>query len=201
MFSLKCLFTLVVCGKTVRRYTDVRLIRTTLFVTLVANIDSAHVAANVPNTRAELEETVPCSRISAGGGACLASLLALALISAPLSANAAELQRVSPANIAIDRYDNLLTRVEPVLSFAEVAVADARRQPELNIPVTDTELSEQSSKIVDEYRRACHALAIAQRNLEDATMRRSFYDLPSADLATCIGPIFQTWLSVRKERK
>ncbi|WP_160164929.1 hypothetical protein, partial [Trueperella pyogenes] len=109
-----------------------------------------------------------------GGGACLASLLALALVSAPLSANAAELQRVSPANIAIDRYGNLLTRVEPLFSFAEVAVADARRQPELNIPVTDTELSEQSSKIVDEYRRACRALAIAQRNLEDATMRRSF---------------------------
>ncbi|AZR06980.1 hypothetical protein QEV69_03875 [Trueperella pyogenes] len=67
-----------------------------------------------------------------------------------------------------------MTRVEPLFSFAEVAVADARRQPELNIPVTDTELSEQSSKIVDEYRRACRALAIAQRNLEDATMRRSF---------------------------
>ncbi|WP_143605640.1 hypothetical protein [Trueperella pyogenes] len=140
----------------------------------MANIDSAQVAANVPNTRAELEETVPCSRISAGG-ACLASLLALALVSAPLPVNAAELQRVSPANIAIDRYDNLLTRVEPLFSFAEVAVADARLQPELNIPVTDTELSEQSSKIVDEYRRACRALAIAQRNLEDATMRRSFF--------------------------
>ncbi|WP_461186364.1 hypothetical protein [Trueperella pyogenes] len=174
MFSLKCLFTLVVCGKTYGGYTDVRLIRTTLFVTLVANIDSAQVAANVPNTRAELEETVPYSRISAGGGACLASLLASALVSAPLSANAAELQRVSPANIAIDRYDNLLTRVNPLLSFAEVAVADARQQPELNILVTDKELSEPNPKIVDEYRRACRALAIAQRNLEDATMRRSF---------------------------
>ncbi|AJC70379.1 hypothetical protein [Trueperella pyogenes] len=67
-----------------------------------------------------------------------------------------------------------MTRVNPLLSFAEVAVADARRQPELNILVTDQELSEPNPKIVDEYRRACRALAIAQRNLEDATMRRSF---------------------------
>ncbi|MEW6891963.1 hypothetical protein [Trueperella pyogenes] len=66
-----------------------------------------------------------------------------------------------------------MTRVEPLFSFAEVAVADARRQPEL-VPVTHKELSEPNPKIVDEYRRACRALAIAQRNLEDATMRRSF---------------------------
>ncbi|WP_406708789.1 hypothetical protein QEV08_03595 [Trueperella pyogenes] len=66
-----------------------------------------------------------------------------------------------------------MTRVEPLFSFAEVSVADARQQPEL-VPVTHKELSEPNPKIVDEYRRACRALAIAQRNLEDATMRRSF---------------------------
>ncbi|WHU57781.1 hypothetical protein [Trueperella pyogenes] len=94
-----------------------------------------------------------------------------------------------------------MTRVNPLPSFAEVAVADARQQPELNIPATDQELSEQSLKIVDEY-----DVPAVRSPLPNAIskMRRCgdlFYDLPSADLATCTGPIFQTWISVRKERK
>lgn len=149
----------------------------------------------LPELRPELGETVLYSHVKRLGATSIASLLALVLVSTPLSASAATRSpwrpaptssaqveyeravrayddarqtyaeaasrlywsRVSISNVAVDRYDNLLARIEPLQASAETALADGHKQLEAR---------------QEEKAGAQDALAAAKKGAEEATNNR-----------------------------